>query len=263
MNIATGDVNGDLRDDIIVAPGGTGFAPVVKVFNAASLSQVLWSKTVYASNYLGGVTVASADVDNDGRGDIIAAPGGTGVAATVKVFSGLNYGLLFSRNVFNAGFTGGVSVAGGDVDGDGKADIICTPFSGGGPRVQVYSGANGALLRDQTLFATTSTSGYSVAAEDLNRDGKADIILLDRAVSGLVGGTGQKFDWSLAVEAKKYATILLAGGLNPANVAEAIRQVQPWGVDVASGVETAPGVKDAGMIQEFIRNARTASELLH
>ena len=70
-----------------------------------------------------------------------------------------------------------MSVAGGDVDGDGKADIICTPFSGGGPRVQVYSGANGTLLRDQTLFATTSTSGYSVAADDLNGDGKADFIL--------------------------------------------------------------------------------------
>ena len=89
---------------------------------------------------------------------------------------------------------------------------------------------------------------------------KADIILLDRAVSGLVGGTGQKFDWALAAEAKKYATILLAGGLNPGNVAEAIRQAQPWGVDVASGVETAPGVKDGAMIREFIRNARSVSE---
>lgn len=89
---------------------------------------------------------------------------------------------------------------------------------------------------------------------------KADIILLDRAIAGMVGGTGQKFDWSLAAEAKKYATILLAGGLNPSNVAEAIRQAQPWGVDVASGVETAPGMKDAGLIREFIRNARSASE---
>jgi phosphoribosylanthranilate isomerase len=88
--------------------------------------------------------------------------------------------------------------------------------------------------------------------------GKADIILLDRSVSGMVGGTGRKFDWSLAIEARKYATILLAGGLNPGNVAEAIRQVQPWGVDVASGVETAPGVKDAELIRQFIRNARAA-----
>ncbi|MSO19374.1 MAG: phosphoribosylanthranilate isomerase [Acidobacteria bacterium] len=86
----------------------------------------------------------------------------------------------------------------------------------------------------------------------------AEVILLDRAVAGMTGGTGQKFDWSLAIAAKKYATILLAGGLTPANVAEAIRQVQPWGVDVASGVETAPGVKDATLIREFIRNARAA-----
>ena len=88
---------------------------------------------------------------------------------------------------------------------------------------------------------------------------KADIILLDRAVNGMVGGTGVTFDWSLAAEAKKHATILLAGGLNPGNVAEAIRQVRPWGVDVASGVESEPGVKDPTLIREFIRNARRAS----
>jgi phosphoribosylanthranilate isomerase len=97
-----------------------------------------------------------------------------------------------------------------------------------------------------------------IEAAKLQAFGKADIILLDRAVNGMVGGTGITFNWSLALEAKKYATILLAGGLNPDNVADAIREVQPWGVDVASGVETAPGVKDPTRIRHFIRNARQA-----
>jgi len=99
----------------------------------------------------------------------------------------------------------------------------------------------------------------SVELAKLQAFRKADIILLDRAVSGMVGGTGATFDWSLAADAKKYATILLAGGLNPKNVADAIQQVRPWGVDVASGVESEPGVKDPARIRDFIRNAREAS----
>ena len=173
FRVATGDVSGDGVADLAYTTSTGSFVRLMDGRTGASLGGFY----AYTTNYTKPVNIAIADINGDGRGDIIAAPGGTGVAATVKVFSGLNYGLLFSRNVFNAGFTGGVSVAGGDVDGDGKADIICTPFSGGGPRVQVYSGANGTLLRDQTLFATTSTSGYSVAADDLNGDGKADFIL--------------------------------------------------------------------------------------
>lgn len=127
--------------------------------------------------------------------------------------------------------------------------------------IQLHGDEPAAVLDELAGYKTIKAIkvGAELDAAQLQAYRKADIILLDRAVSGMVGGTGQKFDWSLAVEAKKYATILLAGGLNPGNVAEAIRQVRPWGVDVASGVETAPGVKDSGMICEFIRNARAAS----
>ena len=83
-----------------------------------------------------------------------------------------------------------------------------------------------------------------------------EAFLLDAAGS-TPGGTGHTFDWSMAATAKPWGNIVLAGGLSPGNVAEAIRAVHPWGVDVASGVEDSPGVKNHGLVREFIRAART------
>jgi phosphoribosylanthranilate isomerase len=82
-----------------------------------------------------------------------------------------------------------------------------------------------------------------------------EAFLLDAAGS-TPGGTGQTFDWNMAAAAKPWGQIVLAGGLTPANVAEAIRAVQPWGVDVANGVEDSPGVKNHALVREFVRAAR-------
>jgi phosphoribosylanthranilate isomerase len=82
-----------------------------------------------------------------------------------------------------------------------------------------------------------------------------EAFLLDTA-GATPGGTGQTFDWSLATAAKEWGKVILAGGLTPGNVAEAVRSVQPWGVDVASGVEDSPGVKNHALIREFVRAAR-------
>ncbi|MFN7138916.1 MAG: phosphoribosylanthranilate isomerase [Limisphaerales bacterium] len=83
--------------------------------------------------------------------------------------------------------------------------------------------------------------------------------LLDSYVAGKQGGTGEKFNWDLAVEARKYGKpIFLAGGLNAHNVQDAIEQVRPFGIDVSSGVESAPGKKDHQKIRDFIAAARKA-----
>ena len=85
-----------------------------------------------------------------------------------------------------------------------------------------------------------------------------DAILLDTHQAGRLGGTGVPFDWNLAVEAKSHGIpIIVAGGLTPANVGEMKRQVEPYGVDVASGVELSPGKKDPALIQAFLQQART------
>ena len=82
------------------------------------------------------------------------------------------------------------------------------------------------------------------------------LVTLDRQVDGLQGGTGKSFDWSIAARlAQAGHEFLLAGGLTPENVAEAVRTVAPWGVDVSSGVEIG-GVKDATKIRDFIQQVR-------
>ena len=82
--------------------------------------------------------------------------------------------------------------------------------------------------------------------------------LLDTYVKGELGGTGVAFDWRLAVKAKQYGRIVLAGGLNPDNVGSAVQQVRPYGVDVSSRVEASPGRKDPVKVMAFIQNVREA-----
>ena len=94
-------------------------------------------------------------------------------------------------------------------------------------------------------------------------DYDTDAWLLDSYVKGVPGGTGEKFNWELAVEAKRLGKpILLAGGLTPDNAADAVGQVSPFGLDVSGGVEASPGVKDAAKMARLITNAKgtTTSE---
>ena len=103
-------------------------------------------------------------------------------------------------------------------------------------------------------------------AESWGRDPHLDSVLVDSRTAAAIGGTGVAFDW-LAASATIFQNtgvtrlrLVAAGGLNPANVAEAIATLRPWGVDVASGVEAAPGRKDPAKLRSFVANARAAAE---
>jgi len=105
-----------------------------------------------------------------------------------------------------------------------------------------------ALAHYQLIRAVAVRPGSTL--EDL-RLRKANAYLLDAYHPKLLGGTGKKFDWKVALEAKKYGPVILAGGLTPKNVGKAIREVRPFAVDVASGVESGPGKKDPAKLRAF------------
>jgi phosphoribosylanthranilate isomerase len=91
---------------------------------------------------------------------------------------------------------------------------------------------------------------------------RVSAFLLDTKVKGEYGGTGERFDWRIAVEAKKLAPIILAGGLNASNVGEAIEVVRPFAIDVCSGVESEPGHKDIDKLKDFMIAVESATQNL-
>lgn len=117
----------------------------------------------------------------------------------------------------------------------------------------------GPALRILRVVHFSPRAAEQVSAMD--KDPHVDAVLVDSRTATAVGGTGIRFDWEAARESvfqsPKGHRRIAAGGLNPDNVAEAIAMLRPWGVDVASGVEIAPGRKDPFKVQEFIRIARS------
>jgi phosphoribosylanthranilate isomerase len=113
-----------------------------------------------------------------------------------------------------------------------------------------------------TQFGLMSLKAFRVkdaTSLELLKEYPTEAWLLDSYVSDKIGGTGAKFNWDLAREARDLGRpIFLAGGLTPSNVAEAVQRVQPYGVDVSSGVEAAPGKKDHDKVRAFITAAKGA-----
>lgn len=111
---------------------------------------------------------------------------------------------------------------------------------------------------NKVIKAFRISGQWSVATGQLSRY-KVSAYLLDTHHEGLPGGTGETFDWDVAIEAKRYGRVILAGGLTPENISEAVKKVRPYAVDVASGVEERPGKKDLKKLKEFIERAKSYS----
>jgi phosphoribosylanthranilate isomerase len=108
-------------------------------------------------------------------------------------------------------------------------------------------------------------TGTAKQAEAMMLDANVDAVMVDSKTATTVGGTGQAFDWSAASKSlfqnkdvRSRGRLVVAGGLTPDNVGEAVATLRPWGVDVVSGVEASPGQKDADKVRAFIANARRA-----
>lgn len=171
VRVAMGDVNGDGAPEIIT--GTMDSTSHVKVFDLGG--HELMSFLAYSPSFTGGVYVAAGDLDGDGRADIITGARAGG-APHVKVFSGATGAELSSFFAFDAAFTGGVRVAAGDVDGDGRADLVAGAGPSAGPHVKVFDGRDFSTRFSFDAYDPTFLGGVNVAAGDVNGDGFADIV---------------------------------------------------------------------------------------
>jgi len=127
------------------------------------------------------------------------------------------------------------------------------------PAEDTFPFAHIPAFRVKDVAGLETVRRFVASATRLGRPPTA--VLIDAHVEGLMGGTGKPAPWELLKGFDPGAPLILAGGLTPENVAEAIALVRPWGVDVASGVETSPGVKDRERLTRFIENAKRAASL--
>ncbi len=171
--IALGDVNGDDVSDFAVAEGAGG-SPVVKILNGKTGTS-LHSYTPFPRSFRGGLSVALGDVNGDGRADLIVGEGPGG--GTVKVYDSASHQMLEALMPFGPAYTAGVSVAAGDLNGDGDADVIVGSGPGGKAQVEVLSGTTSTPLETISPFSASYSGGVSVASGDLNGGGKADLVV--------------------------------------------------------------------------------------
>ncbi len=151
------------------------------------------------TSFLGGVSIAVGDVNNDGFTDTVVGSGAAvGTAAHVRVVSGANGQQLMSFNPFGSKFTGGAQVALGDINNDGYQDIVVGAGPGAAAQVNIYSGKNGSLIKGFVAINNSLLTGVNVATGDFNADGQTDIAVAARA--------GSK-PWVQVVDGSSFGTI--------------------------------------------------------
>ena len=156
-------------------------------------------------------------------------------------------------------------------------EVVETVLECGLTGVQLHSTSNPGLpLRLREHFAAIPRRGrlgilrvlhyasdFDAQLEGLRHDHAVDAVLIDSRTAKAVGGTGIAFDWRAAqtsfLRTAPHLRLIVAGGLRPENVTDAIYTLQPWGLDVASGVEASPGKKDLNRVREFVSAARRAA----
>jgi autotransporter-associated beta strand protein len=207
---SSASVGHTVKKDYYAVGTDAGTPALVKVYDANTGAEIATISPF--DGFLGGVRVAVGDVNGDGYSDIIIGAGPGAPGGHVKVFSGNGFGLLGSYFAFE-GFMGGVTVAAGDINGDGTADILVGAGPGApGGHVRAFS-FNGTLLSSYFAFPGF-TGGVTVAAGDLDGDGRAEIIV--GAGPGAPGGHVKAFTQNGTLLASFFAYAGFTGGVNVA-----------------------------------------------
>ena len=178
VRVAVGDVNADGTPDIVAAPG-PGARPVVRVFSGVGGAE-LSATLAFEESFTGGLFVAAGDFDGDGAADVVVTPD-QGGGPRVRVLGGRGGVLADFFGIDDPAFRGGARASAGDIDGDGRADLVVAAGFGGGPRVAVYGGTGvGAgdprhLAGDFFAFEPALRNGAYPASGDIDGDGRADL----------------------------------------------------------------------------------------
>ncbi|HTK05149.1 MAG TPA: putative glycoside hydrolase [Candidatus Eisenbacteria bacterium] len=171
VNIAIGDLNGDGKAEIVTG-AGPGGGPQIRVYSYDG--KLLTGFFAYDSRFRGGVNVAVGDLYGTGR-SVIVAGAGAGGGPHVRVFTMGGRALSPGFFAYDYRFRGGVNVAVGDLDGDGKAEIVTGAGPGGGPHVRIFNRYGSAQGKGFFAADPLSRTGVRVAVTDTNADGKAEI----------------------------------------------------------------------------------------
>jgi hypothetical protein len=171
VTVATGDLTGDGVEDII-AGAGFGGGPHIRTFDGVTGKEI-GSFFAFDSNLRGGVNLVVGDLDGDGVNELIVGAGAGG-GPHVRVFNSRGQ-ILREWFAFDANSRSGVRVAIGDINGDGQPEIMTSQGEGAGPLVRVF-GKSDAAMTEFPAYASNFTGGVSIAAVDLNRDGRAELV---------------------------------------------------------------------------------------
>lgn len=177
INFVVADLNGDATKEIITGTNNGG-GPHVRVFNQQGRA-LHGGFFPYNENFRGGVNVAVCDLNGDATQEIITGAG-FGGGPHVRILSGEGNVINPGFFAYQSDFRGGVDVACGDVNGDGKNEIITAPGRTGGPHIKVFNGQTHELLNEFFAYSARNTEGVTLSVVDIDRDGRDEIIVQTR-----------------------------------------------------------------------------------